>query len=61
MLTALLNTGIQLTQIIGLGSLLLGALRVLMGLMGGRGAQDLLIGAALMAFGVYLAGLGQGF
>lgn len=61
MLSELFHTGIQLTQMIGLGSLLIGVLFVLGGLLGGSGPSGLIKGAALVIFGVYLSGLGQGF
>jgi hypothetical protein len=60
MLGELFKTGIQLTQMIGLGCLLWGVFVLIGGIAGGRGPFDLVKGAALLAFGVYLAGLGKG-
>lgn len=60
MIGDMFKTGIQLTQMVGLGCLLLGVLVVFGGLIGGRGPFDLIKGAALMALGVFVAGLGKG-
>ena len=61
MLTELFHTGLQLTQMIGLVSLLWGALVLIGAVMGGRlHPVHLLQGAALCALGLWLAGVGQG-
>ncbi|MBY6240056.1 hypothetical protein [Methylosinus sp. Sm6] len=60
MLGELFRTGVQLTQVIGLCCLLWGAFIIIAAIGAGRGPIDLAKGALLMAFGVYLAGLGQG-
>jgi hypothetical protein len=60
MLGELFRTGIQVTQMVGLVCLLWGVFVVIGAGAGGRGPLDLAKGAVLMAFGVYLAGLGQG-
>lgn len=59
MLSELFRTGVQLTQVIGLGCLLWGVFIIIGALSGGRGPVDLAKGATIMAFGVYLSGLGQ--
>ena len=59
MLTELFRTGVQLTQMIGLGCLQWGVFVLIGAVAGGRGPFDLARGAALMIFGFYLAGLGQ--
>lgn len=61
MLTELLRTGVQLTQMIGLGCLLWGVFVLIGAVAGGRGPFDFVRGAALLAFGVWLSGLGRGF
>lgn len=60
MLSELFRTGVQLTQVIGLGCLLWGVFIIIGALGGGRGPIELTKGGILMAFGVYLTGLGQG-
>jgi len=60
MLREFFLTGIQLTQVLGLCILLWGAGVTFLALTGNRGPGDLVKGAALLLFGVYLAGLGQG-
>lgn len=60
MLAELFRTGVQLTQVVGLSCLLWGVFLLMGGLAGGRGPFDLVRGAALVAFGVWVAGLGQG-
>jgi len=60
MLNELFRTSVQLTQVIGLGCLLWGVFVLIGAVAGGRGPFDLVKGAALTAFGFYLAGLGQG-
>ncbi len=59
MLSELFRTGVQLTQVIGIGCLLWGVFVMIGAIGGGRGPMELAKGATLMAFGVYLAGLGQ--
>lgn len=60
MLSEVFRTGVQLTQVIGLGCLLWGVFLLIGGLAGGRGPFDLIRGAALVAVGFWIAGLGQG-
>jgi hypothetical protein len=58
MLRDLFNTGLTLTQCIGLSCLIYGVF-LLIAATGGSGPMNYVKGAAVMAFGVYVVGLGQ--
>lgn len=57
MLSELLMTGIQLTQMIGLLLMLWGVAMIIIGIAGNRGLLDLAKGGVLMILGAYVAGL----
>ena len=59
MLAELFQTGLQVLQLLGLCSLLYGVFIAIAAVAGGQGPLGLVKAVALMAFGVYLVGLGN--